>query len=78
MVGINGELRQVVSPVHSDSSGAAKLQLDYPLRSAVPDNTPVVLNRPSTRFMLTDDSVSEAISAPVLSSVSINLLEAIT
>lgn len=54
-IGVNGELKMVVSDADSDALGAATLTIEPPLRSSPPDNAVITVTKPTTLFMLVDD-----------------------
>jgi hypothetical protein len=54
-IGINGELKRLVADVNSDALGRATLHFRPPLRAAADVGMPLVLVRPTARFMMTTE-----------------------
>lgn len=69
------ELKMVTSAV-SESSNTMTVKFDPPLRQSPADNSSVMVNYPTTTMMLTEDSIRWFIQAPVLSSFTIDCIEA--
>ena len=63
-VGINGEVKLVVSTVVTDSSGEATIVFEPPLRNVLPADTPIITYRPSATFMLVDDKQDQFLVDP--------------
>lgn len=74
-VGINGELKMVVSDVVTNSVGAASITFEPPLRSSPADNSSITVNKPTATFMLTEDSARWITQAPYLTSIQIQCVE---
>lgn len=73
---IDGQLKILTAPVDIDATGGAFLQFSPPLRRAVADNTPVIVHRPMSRFLLAGDSSGWDNVPGVFSQASIDLEEA--
>lgn len=57
-VEIDGQIKFLTASLDSDSAGLGFLQFSPPLRRAISDNTPVIINKPMGRFMLAGDDLS--------------------
>ncbi|WP_152051831.1 hypothetical protein [Tautonia marina] len=52
---VNGELKMVTAPANTDSSGEATISFKPALRNSPPDNTPIILDKPTCTMALVDD-----------------------
>lgn len=51
MFSVNGELKALVAAVNSNGSGQANILFEPPLRAAPADNTTILTDKPTTRFI---------------------------
>lgn len=75
MIGVGLELKRVVDPVTADATGSATVRIEPPLRQSPVDGDPVVLDKPTAIFMLTDDRQSVFDYQAELASASVNAIE---
>lgn len=52
---VNGEMKMVTAPVNTNGSGQATIPFKPAIRNSPPDNTPVVLDKPTCTMALVDD-----------------------
>lgn len=69
------ELKMVTQDI-TESSGSMNVKFDPPLRQSPSDNSSIFTDYPTTTMMLTEDSIRWVIQAPVLSSFTIDCIEA--
>lgn len=75
---VGNQLRMVVTTAAADALGNATLTLDAPLRSAVADNTAIIVNSPTCIMALTDDNAGRWITTPGhIYALSIPVMEAL-
>lgn len=75
-VEIDGQLKMILASLNSDAAGLGYLQFSPPLRRAVADNTPIIVHKPTGRFMFGGDSSGWSNEPGVFSTASIDLEEA--
>lgn len=74
-VEIGGQLTVVQEPVNSDPSGTGRMTVGPRIRSGLADETPIILYRPHGVFILDGDSASISTQLPVLSNLTLDVLE---
>jgi len=74
-IGVNDELKMVVDDADTDATGQATLSFEPPLRASPPDNDPVILTRPTARFLLVDDEQAAFSYKGPLGSFTIDVME---
>lgn len=57
-IGINGELKRLSVTANSDALGRGVIQFEPPMRVAPPVATPLILAKPTARFVLVGDTPS--------------------
>lgn len=57
-MGINGELKLLTESIDSDALGRATIKFEPPLRASVAVGTPLILAKPTAKFMLTTERPS--------------------
>jgi hypothetical protein len=77
-VGVNGELKQVIDSVDSDSSGDATLTIEPPLRTIPDDDAAITTDKPTATFMLIDDKQASFQYQSVFGAVTIQAIEDVT
>ena len=75
-IGVNGELKMVVTDASSDGAGAAAITFEPPLRSSPANASPIITTKPTAIFKMDDDIARWTTTAPLLDSVSISCTEA--
>lgn len=70
------ELKIVRNALNSDSGGNGYLQFDPPIRAAVADNSPVIVNTPMSRFIFAGDFPEWANAPGVITTASADFEEA--
>lgn len=73
---IDGQIKQVQGSLNSDAAGIGYLQFLPPLRRAVADGTPIIVNKPMGKFLFAGDNPSWDNVPGVFSSASLDLEEA--
>lgn len=73
--GVNGELKMCVTDCNSNASGQATITFEPPLRSSPADNAAITTTRPTTLFMLDDDTSKWRTRAPLLTTFNISATE---
>lgn len=73
--GVNGELKMVVEPAAANGAGEMALTIEPPLRSSPVDNAPIVTDKPTATFMLTEDAWRAITRAGFLSDFAIDAVE---
>jgi hypothetical protein len=74
-IGVNGELKMVVSDATANGSGVMAVTFEPPLRASPADNATVTLINPTATFRLTEDAMRTLTRAPRLSDITIDAVE---
>lgn len=75
-IGVNGELKTLVSDADSDAGGQATLVFEPPLRTSPADNAAITLIKPTCTFRLLDDDQDNIpIQAPLRGSITLTFEE---
>jgi hypothetical protein len=75
---INGELKRAIADVNSNASGQGFLMFEPQLRTSPADNTPVILQAPMGRFLLSSDESMWQTRPGTLSELTLDLVEDIS
>lgn len=76
-LGIGGELKMVTAQVDSDGFGNGTINFEPPLRASPADDSAIVTNQPTAKFMLQNDDVTWRHRNPVtVDSFEMQLVEA--
>jgi hypothetical protein len=75
-IGTDPEIKRVILPLSSDSSGYGTVQFSPPLRDSPNDASPVAINNPLGRFIMSAQENPWEISPGLYSTVSIDFIEA--
>lgn len=75
-IGVNGELKMVVTNATANGSGEMTLDIEPPLRASPADNAAVTLDKPTATFMLANDETKWSTQPGKFSSFPVDLIEA--
>jgi hypothetical protein len=74
-IGVNGELKMVTADVNSTAGGLATLSIEPPLRASPANGAAITTTKPTTTFMLSDQSAKWITRAPIITNVTIDCVE---
>ena len=75
-IGVNGELKMVVSDATANGSGQMTLTIEPPLRASPADNGAITTSQPTATFMLVNDESKWSTAPGLFTSFPIDLVEA--
>lgn len=78
MIEVNGQLLQLLISLTTNASGVAYVRVTPPLRTAVADNSPVIIGTPMGRFLFEDDPSVWTTTGYFESSFTLNIMEDLT
>lgn len=76
LIGVNGELKQVVTDANSDATGKATLTIEPPLRATPADGAAITKVKPTATFRLLDDNQGGSRYRRALTSLQLQAVEA--
>ncbi len=77
-VQIGFQLEMVTASLDSDAAGLGYLQVSRPMRTAVADNTPIIVHQPMAKFLFADPDIGWSLRPGLLSDFTIPLVEDVT
>ncbi len=75
LIGVNGELKQVVTDANSDANGKVTLTIEPPLRATPADGATITTVKPTATFRLLDDNQGGSRYRRALTSLQLQAVE---